>query len=141
MTIIDRPDYRPFPDPAKPLSRTWPVMDPVRADGNYVKDIVLNFEHLADGEGIPLHRHTGEEVLIIDEGEAEAFLGDETRLVGPGAVIFVPPGTPHGFRNASGAVVRLHALFREHVVGTQIDGRPASLDDFRLITDAWANSR
>lgn len=114
-----------------------------------MKDIVLNFEYLADGEGIPLHLHTGPEVLIIDEGEAEAFLGDESRIVGPGAVIFVPPGTPHGFRNVSGGTVRLHAVFREHIVGTRMldrlpapgtEGRPpqpARIDDFRAFIEAW----
>ncbi|MGV9778071.1 cupin domain-containing protein [Streptosporangium sp. NPDC003464] len=135
MTVIDRLDYVPFPeDPHnhKPGSRYSLVLDPVRADGRYVKDLVLNFEHLAAEEIIPVHVHTNEEVLIIDEGEAEAFYDGEWVPVGPGAVILVPPGVPHGFRNRSGSRVRLHAVFAGRVVGTRLLERspaPGTEDD------------
>ncbi|GAA3119310.1 hypothetical protein [Streptosporangium carneum] len=49
------------------------MLDPVRPDGGYVKDPVLNFEYLAAGEVVPVHVHSDEEVPVIDEGEAEAF--------------------------------------------------------------------
>lgn len=152
MAIIDTPNYLPFPegdpDNYKPGSSMWPVMDPVSPDGNYVKDLVVSFERLASGEGVPLHIHTTEELLIVDEGEVEAHLGDERRVVGPGAVIFVPSGTPHGFRNLSGGVVRLHAVVGRHIVGTQMLDRlprpgtegqppqPARIDDFRKFINA-----
>ncbi|MGW0593405.1 cupin domain-containing protein [Streptosporangium sp. NPDC002607] len=146
MTIINRLDYRPFPeDPHnyKPNSRHCLVLDPVRPDGDYVKDLVLNFELLAPDEVIPVHTHTNEEVLIIDEGEGEAFYDEEWRPVGPGAVILVPPGIAHGFRNRSGSGLRLHAVFAGRVVGTRLLERspapgtenlplpPPSLIDFR----------
>lgn len=146
MTIVDNVEYLPFPpDPHnyKPNSRYSLVVDRARPDGAYVKDLVLNFEYLAAGEIIPVHVHTNEEVLIVDEGEAEAFYDGEWRPVGPGAVILVPPGVAHGFRNKSGGSVRLHAVFNGHVVGTQLLERspapgtedaplpPASLIDFR----------
>ncbi|WP_214318097.1 cupin domain-containing protein [Nonomuraea sediminis] len=149
MTIISDLEYVPFPpDPHnyKPESRHSLVIDPARPDGTYVKDLVLNFERLAAGEIIPVHVHTNEEVLIIDEGEAEAFYDGEWQPVGPGAVIMVPPGVAHGFRNRSGGSVRLHAVFAGRIVGTQLlerspapgtedDPLPApSLIDFRKLS-------
>ncbi|MFC5827757.1 cupin domain-containing protein [Nonomuraea insulae] len=146
MTIISHVDYAPFPaDPHnyKPDSRYSLVLDPVRQDGAYVKELVLNFEHLASGEMIPIHVHTNEEVLIVDEGEAEAHYDGEWQPVGPGAVILVPSGVAHGFRNTSGGRVKLHAVFAGHVVGTRLLERspapgteneplpPPSLIDFR----------
>ncbi len=135
MTVIQKPEYRRFPaDPHnhKPNSRYSLVLDPVRPDGRYVKDLVVNFEHLASDEVIPVHAHTNEEVLIIDEGEAEAFYDGEWRPVRPGSVILVPPGVAHGFRNRSGSGVRLHAVFAGHVVGTRLLERspaPGTEDD------------
>ncbi|WP_327091476.1 cupin domain-containing protein [Nonomuraea sp. NBC_01738] len=123
MSIVTRIDYVPFPpDPHnyKPNSRHSLVLDPARADGVYVQNLVLNFEHLAAGEIIPVHTHTNEEVLIIDEGKAEAFYDGEWQPVGPGSVILVPPGVAHGFRNTSGEVIKLHAVFAGHVVGGQL---------------------
>ncbi|MCG5216370.1 cupin domain-containing protein [Streptosporangium sp. KLBMP 9127] len=146
MTVINHLTYVPFPeDPHnyKPNSRYSLVLDPARRDGAYVKDLVLNFELLAPGEVIPVHEHTNEEVLIIDEGTAEAFYDGEWQPVGPGSVIMVPPGVAHGFRNVSGNGVRLHAVFAGHVVGTRLLERspapgtedeplpPPSLLDFR----------
>ncbi|MET9337621.1 cupin domain-containing protein [Nonomuraea sp. NPDC003804] len=150
MSIVTRMDYQPFPpDPHnhKPNSRHSLVLDPARPDGRYVKNLVLNFEKLAPDEIIPVHFHTSEEVLIIDDGEAEAFYDGEWQPVGPGSVILVPPGVSHGFRNLSGGTVRLHAVFGGSVVGTQLLDRspapgtedepvpPLSILDFRAYVD------
>ncbi|MEU7897739.1 cupin domain-containing protein [Nonomuraea sp. NPDC049152] len=150
MSIITRVDYRPFPeDPHnyKPNSLHSLVLDPARPDGRHVKNLVLNFEHLAPDEIIPVHVHTNEEVLIIDEGEAEAFYDGQWQPVGPGAVILVPPGVSHGFRNRSGRKVRLHAVFAGSVVGTRLLERspapgteeepvpPPSIIDFRAFVE------
>lgn len=150
MAIINRVKYIPFPDDPhnyKPNSRYSMVLDGARPDGAYVKDLVLNFELLAPGEVIPVHEHTNEEVLIVDDGEAEAFYDGEWQPVGPGSVILVPPGIAHGFRNTSGGVLRLHAVFGGHVVGTRLLERspapgteheplpPPSMLDFRKFVD------
>lgn len=53
------------------------------------------------GAGAPLHVHdTMTETFSVEEGVlAIALDGGETRLLGPGESIAIPPGTPHGFRN------------------------------------------
>jgi mannose-6-phosphate isomerase-like protein (cupin superfamily) len=35
----------------------------------------------------------------MEEGEATVTAGDETRQVGPGDIVIVPPNTPHAFVN------------------------------------------
>jgi hypothetical protein len=43
-------------------------------------------------EAIPLHTHTVDEVVIVDEGVGEAQLGDDREEVSAGSVVFVPAG-------------------------------------------------
>jgi mannose-6-phosphate isomerase-like protein (cupin superfamily) len=60
----------------------------------------------APGKGPRLHTHPYDEVLIVLEGEANAFAGDEERQVGPGDVVIVPAGEPHGFLNTGQTQLR-----------------------------------
>jgi mannose-6-phosphate isomerase-like protein (cupin superfamily) len=51
--------------------------------------------------GEPLHRHDSHDLLVIlVHGHGTQRVGDETRPVGEGSVIFVPRGTTHAFTNA-----------------------------------------
>ena len=115
MGIIERHVYEPMvgdPDDHRP-NTTWTIaVDPDSRDATGgVRGLTLIFERVAPGDHIPLHTHSVEEVIIVDEGRAEATLGDERRDLSPEACMFVPPGTPHGMRNAGAGVLRLHAAF------------------------------
>jgi quercetin dioxygenase-like cupin family protein len=105
MAIITNVDYAPFdvsdPDDFRPDSKWALLVDPVVDAGTHVDNITLIFEEIAPGDRIPLHTHPIHEVLVFDEGTAEVTLGNETREVGPGAVVFVPAGTAHGTEKAS----------------------------------------
>src|SRR3954467_15144569 len=47
-----------------------------------------------------LHSHARiEQVYVIVQGRGEMIVGDERDMVGPGAMILVPPGTDHAIRN------------------------------------------
>lgn len=117
MAIITDRAYQPVadlgdPDDYRPQSAMAFVFDPARSDGPYVRGLTLIFERIAVGDRIPLHLHpTVEEVVVIEAGAAEVTLGDERRLVGPGAVVFVPPGTRHGTRNAGDTPLHIQAIF------------------------------
>jgi quercetin dioxygenase-like cupin family protein len=117
MSIITERHYQALadlgdPDDYRPLSRIAFVFDPERPDGAYVRGLTLLFETIAVGDRIPLHIHTTvEEVIVIEEGTAEVTLGDEVRRVGPGAVVFIPPGAPHSTRNVGETAVRVQAIF------------------------------
>jgi Cupin domain len=65
-------------------------------------------------------------VIVILEGEPEVTLGDETRTLGPGGVVFIPAGTPHRTRNATTSRVRVHAMFPSERIGIEyLERNPA----------------
>jgi mannose-6-phosphate isomerase-like protein (cupin superfamily) len=75
-----------------------------RAAGAYT----FSEQTLAPGAGPTAHLHQRhEELFYIVEGEFEFRLGDELLRVGPGSVVFVPPGVSNGFTNPGTAPDRL----------------------------------
>jgi glyoxylate utilization-related uncharacterized protein len=129
MAVVTDPQYEPLLDDLddyRPNSEFAIVCDPETPNGEFVHDLVLLFERLAPGDRIPLHTHPAEEVIVIDDGDAEVTLGDERRVVGPGAVVFIPAGKPHGLRNGTDTQVRLHGIFPSSVIDVQyLDRNPA----------------
>ena len=61
--------------------------------------------------GAPLHTHPTEEAMVILEGEAVAWLGDDEVVVSRGQTVLAPAGVKHGFVNRSGKPVRIMAIF------------------------------
>ena len=58
------------------------------------------------------HRHDRHDLLVVIlRGYGFMRLGDEERAVGEGSILYVPRGTPHAFRNASGAVAVAYAVY------------------------------
>ncbi len=130
MAIITTYDLVPFdegdPDDYRPRSRWALLVDPSRPGGGHVDNITLIVEEIAPGDRIPLHTHPIHEVLLVDEGEPEITLGDETRTLRPGAVVFIPAGSPHRTVNASAEVVRIRALFPSEQLGIEyLERNPA----------------
>jgi quercetin dioxygenase-like cupin family protein len=121
VAIIERYDYAPFdetdPDDFRPNSRWALLVDPGETSKKHVDDITLIVEEIAPGDRIPLHTHPINEVIVILEGDPEVTLGDESRSVGPGGVVFIPAGTPHSTRNATTSLVRIHAMFPSVRIG------------------------
>jgi quercetin dioxygenase-like cupin family protein len=50
------------------------------------------------GAEFPLHRHQQEQITVLQAGEAEFTVGDERRMLRPGAWSVVPPDVEHGMR-------------------------------------------
>jgi quercetin dioxygenase-like cupin family protein len=152
MAIVSSFDYAPFdetdPDDFRPNSRWAMLVDPRGNSAVHVDNITLIIEEIAVGDRIPLHTHPISEVIVIQQGSAEVTLGDDTQQVGPGTVVFVPAGTPHGTRNAGTSPIRLHAMFpserigiryleRNPAPGTESDApQPAFTIDARLHAEA-----
>ena len=62
----------------------------------------------APGQGSPPHLQRDDaEAFYVLEGEYEFVLGDKSATHGPGSFVFVPRGTPHGFRNAGSVPARM----------------------------------
>jgi mannose-6-phosphate isomerase-like protein (cupin superfamily) len=66
----------------------------------------LIFVDAPPGRGPSLHQHPYTEIFITEEGEATVTAGDETRTVGPGDIVIVPPNTPHSFVNSGDGNLR-----------------------------------
>lgn len=77
----------------------------------------LQVGHHAFEPGIThdLHTHdTWEQFYFVISGNAKITVGEETRVVGPGASAYVPPGMPHSFEPADGPLELL-------VIGAVLD--------------------
>lgn len=64
--------------------------------------LTMGISTFEPGAVIPLHTHNVEEAITILDGEAVAIIAGQEHLVRPYDTTFVPPGTPHHFRNDSG---------------------------------------
>jgi quercetin dioxygenase-like cupin family protein len=129
MSVIRDVTYEPMvgdPDDHRP-DTTWTVVfDPPIVDRPYVDTLTCIFERIAPGDAIPLHTHEVDEMIVIDDGRGTYRLdGDETP-VGPGSVIFVPSGTPHGTRNDGDGPLAIHAVFPSRSLDiTYLERNPA----------------
>jgi quercetin dioxygenase-like cupin family protein len=57
---------------------------------------------VSEGEAPPFHTHTREdEVFMLIKGTALVWHGDEEYELAEGGVVFLPKGTPHGYRITS----------------------------------------
>lgn len=69
--------------------------------------LTLGFATVPRGEGPPPHLHHNEdELFIIVEGRYQFLIGGEWTEAGPGAVVYVPRGSVHTFRNAGEGTAR-----------------------------------
>ena len=48
----------------------------------------------------PPHRHSTKEIFYIIEGQAEVFLADSVRVIGPNSSMYCPPDVLHGIKRA-----------------------------------------
>lgn len=84
--------------------------------------LTMGISTFEPGAAIPLHTHNVEEAITILEGEATAVIGDEEHLARPYDTTFVPPGTPHCFRNDSERTMRfLWTYGGAHVTRTYLE--------------------
>jgi mannose-6-phosphate isomerase-like protein (cupin superfamily) len=95
MDVVNQQDAKPF----------------VTADGSTIRELLahrnssirrqsLAEARLAPGAATTPHHHAvTEEIYYILSGTAAMTLGEETRPVGPGDAIAIPPGCRHTIRN------------------------------------------
>jgi quercetin dioxygenase-like cupin family protein len=131
MAIVRKWDFMSLaelddPDDYRPNSELAMIIDPERADGDFVAGLTVFHERIGPGDRIPLHQHTVEEVLFLDSGSVEVTLGEERETIEDGAVVFIPARIPHGFRNVGDEVARIHAVFPSAEVTIRyLDRNPA----------------
>ncbi|MGQ2908784.1 MAG: cupin domain-containing protein [Aliihoeflea sp.] len=65
----------------------------------------------APGSAAPRHTHAEDEVFYVLEGRPTFALGDEVFEVQPGAVVAIPAGTVHAWKNGTDEQVHMVATF------------------------------
>jgi mannose-6-phosphate isomerase-like protein (cupin superfamily) len=66
--------------------------------------LAVTWVECAPGSQQPLHSHAeSEQVYVIVRGRGTMIVGDESREVGPGDTILIPPGARHAIRNHTDA--------------------------------------
>ncbi|GAC1404103.1 MAG: hypothetical protein NVSMB52_17940 [Chloroflexota bacterium] len=61
--------------------------------------VLVNMVEFAPHTAAPLHAHSEEQIALVLEGELEFEVNGETRVLGPGMVVVIPPGAPHAARS------------------------------------------
>jgi mannose-6-phosphate isomerase-like protein (cupin superfamily) len=101
--------------------------------------------------GAGLHRHRSyDETFIICEGHYEFQLDAKMLKLGPGDTVFVPKGTPHGFRSVGPETGRqliisspggIFDVFIDEVAAAMVDSgspsKPGPATDFRAIAGKY----
>ncbi len=72
------------------------AMEGVSRRAVYLDQVMLTFFDLAPGSTVPMHKHPHEQITFIIEGEIEFTLGNETRVLGKGEGVAIPPNVEHG---------------------------------------------
>jgi quercetin dioxygenase-like cupin family protein len=148
MAILPNPPLTPLAEAGDVddhrVRSVWsgPLVDP-RSSSAYVRDLCVILERIAPGESIPLHRHGIDEAIVVESGDVELRLGDETRVVSGRSAAFVPAGVAHGARNVgredvvytaffSSTEIDIEYLERNPAPGTEDDApQPAVVYDAR----------
>ena len=100
-----------------PGFKRWSVVDGEKGSTQISVSEVL----MEAGSAPPLHAHPTEETILIAEGELEAYVGDETRMVTAGQFVLAPPGVKHGFSNKSGKPALIYGIHPTPAVQTEWD--------------------
>lgn len=147
VVSINRPESFPFgaADCAEAPSDDVTVSEPPvlsNADGKLRVQIFLDANNggrfgsfaILDGDAdlsVPEHVHeTSAEVLLIQSGDGQMLLGDETFQLEPGRVVYVPADTTHGY---TAGTAPLRAI--------QVYAGPGPEQRFRSLSASWQRAR
>src|SRR5262245_59518351 len=93
---------------------TLPFILKVDPNNGASQHLVVFAEDVPPGVSLPLHKHpSAEEILVLQSGKSRVHLGSMVREVGPGATVFIPPGTFISVDNIGTEPVSLVAIFSE----------------------------
>ena len=76
----------------------WKTIQPVpgcKLRTPHAKNLMLSYLEMDDGAEIPLHHHPHEQGGVLLEGKLQLTIGDETRIVEPGALFLIDADVPH----------------------------------------------
>ena len=72
------------------------------------REMFVGLDTYAPGGITPSHSHPDrEKVFMVLEGRARLTVGEESRILDPGGLAFVPVGVAHGFENVTDRNLRI----------------------------------
>jgi mannose-6-phosphate isomerase-like protein (cupin superfamily) len=86
------------------------------------------------GHGAPTHLHAVEEILSVEEGQAEIWVEDEKLVLTKGRSVIIPAGRRHGFRNVGDATLHVRATLAAPIF-------EAAFDDKSEVSRRWLPSK
>ena len=84
---------------------------PIDADEVPSRGLSAGLLDFPPGASLRPHRHAPPEIYLVWEGEGAVLVGDETRSVRRGSVVFVPPECRHGMTNVGSTHLSLVWVF------------------------------
>jgi quercetin dioxygenase-like cupin family protein len=87
-----------------------PAIEPVpgcRLRTPFGQHLMLSHLEMDTGAEIPWHSHPHEQGGMLIRGRLQLSIGDETRIVDPGAMFLIPPNMPHRAVAVEGPVLVL----------------------------------
>jgi len=87
-----------------------PLIEPLagcRFRTPFGEHLMLSYLEMDDGAEIPLHAHPHEQGGMLICGKLELTIGEETRVLEPGAMYLIPGDVPHRAVAIGGPVVVL----------------------------------
>lgn len=100
------------------------VMTRMRVSAAVGSRQICIFEQYCDpGLGAPMHLHAVEEVLEVQEGEAEVYLREATIMVTANRSVLIPAGARHGFKNVGTGILRVRATLAAAIFEASYDDR------------------
>jgi mannose-6-phosphate isomerase-like protein (cupin superfamily) len=89
------------------------------------------FEQWCDpGHGAPSHLHAVEEVLLVQDGQADVWIDDTHATLTSGQLLIVPAGRKHGFSNSGAGTLHILSTLAAPVF-------EAAYDDKRETPRRW----
>jgi quercetin dioxygenase-like cupin family protein len=70
--------------------------------------VILN--ETLPGDGAPLHRHTYDELFLVEDGRCSFTVAEQTFEARSGELVLIPAGAPHGFTNTGETTMRMVAI-------------------------------
>lgn len=84
---------------------------PGKADLFAGRQLFVGLNCFEPGQSQKVHVHAGsDKFYLVVSGKARMIVGDETREVGPGTVVWAPADQPHGVEQALERTVMLVAI-------------------------------
>jgi quercetin dioxygenase-like cupin family protein len=71
------------------------ILPGCRARTPHGKNVMISYLEMDEGAEVPLHWHPHEQAGMLLKGRIQLTIGDETRVVEPGAMYVIPGNMPH----------------------------------------------